>query len=88
MLPSAHPVLRVLRRSLFLAPLLLLAAHPSSPDPLSGLVWRNLGPFRGGRVSAVTGAIGRPGTFYAGYPAADAICDFTVRIEPDKPWRR
>jgi photosystem II stability/assembly factor-like uncharacterized protein len=31
-------------------------------------VWRNLGPFRGGRVSAVTGAIGEPGVFYAGYP--------------------
>jgi HprK-related kinase A len=25
---------------------------------------------------------------YAGYPAADAICDFTVRLEPDKTWRR
>jgi HprK-related kinase A len=26
---------------------------------------------------------------YAGYPApADGICDFTVRLEPEKPWRR
>ena len=25
---------------------------------------------------------------YAGYPAADAVCDFTVRLEPEKPWRR
>jgi HprK-related kinase A len=26
---------------------------------------------------------------YAPYPApADGICDFTVRLEPDKPWRR
>jgi HprK-related kinase A len=25
---------------------------------------------------------------YAGYPASDAICDFTVRLEPDRPWRR
>jgi len=26
---------------------------------------------------------------YAGYPTpADGICDFTVRLEPDKPWRR
>jgi HprK-related kinase A len=25
---------------------------------------------------------------YAGYPAADAPCDFTVRLEPEKPWRR
>jgi len=25
---------------------------------------------------------------YDGYPAADPICDFTVRLEPEKPWRR
>jgi HprK-related kinase A len=25
---------------------------------------------------------------YAGYPAADAPSDFTVRLEPEKPWRR
>ena len=41
---------------------------PVSPDLYAGLVWRNLGPFRGGRVSAVSGAIGEPGVFYAGYP--------------------
>ena len=48
----------------------LAAATPSSTDPLQGLVWRNLGPFRGGRVSAVTGAIGHAGVYYAGYPSA------------------
>jgi photosystem II stability/assembly factor-like uncharacterized protein len=36
---------------------------------LSSLVWRNVGPFRGGRISAVSGAIGQPGVFYAGTPA-------------------
>src|SRR3989475_12749617 len=35
---------------------------------LSALVWRNVGPFRGGRISAVSGAIGQPGVFYAGTP--------------------
>ena len=25
---------------------------------------------------------------YAGYPEPEAICDFTVRLEPEKPWRR
>ncbi len=25
---------------------------------------------------------------YAGYPEAEAPCDFTVRLEPEKPWRR
>src|SRR5438094_7718205 len=42
---------------------------PVAPNLLSGLVWRNVGPFRGGRISAVTGAIGQPGVFYAGLPA-------------------
>jgi photosystem II stability/assembly factor-like uncharacterized protein len=38
-------------------------------DLFAGLRWRNIGPFHGGRVSAVTGAIGQPGTFYLGAPA-------------------
>jgi HprK-related kinase A len=25
---------------------------------------------------------------YAGYPEPDRICDFTVRLEPERPWRR
>src|SRR6476646_3167639 len=37
-------------------------------DLFSGLRWRNIGPFHGGRISAVTGAIGQPGTFYLGAP--------------------
>ena len=43
--------------------------HPIKPELLSGLVWRNVGPFRGGRISAVSGVIGEPGTFYIGLPA-------------------
>src|SRR2546422_9796040 len=42
---------------------------PVAPNLLAGLVWRNLGPFRGGRISAVSGAIGQPGVFYVGLPA-------------------
>jgi len=41
---------------------------PVPPGLLSGLVWRNLGPFRAGRVAAVSGAIGQPGVFYIGLP--------------------
>src|SRR4029077_7147282 len=43
---------------------------PVPPSLLSGFSWRNLGPFRAGRVSAVSGAIGasQPGVFYAGFP--------------------
>ena len=50
------------------------AAPPTAPtvDPAlyAGLAWRNLGPFRAGRIAAVSGAIGQPGVFYAGLPAA------------------
>src|SRR3954469_15259792 len=45
------------------------AATPIRPELLSGLVWRNVGPFRAGRISAVSGVIGEPGTFYIGMPA-------------------
>jgi photosystem II stability/assembly factor-like uncharacterized protein len=45
-------------------------AAPIDPRLYSALSWRNLGPFRAGRVAAVTGAIGQPGTFYIGLPAA------------------
>ena len=44
-------------------------AAPIKPEMLSGLVWRNVGPFRAGRVSAVSGVIGEPGTYYFGTPA-------------------
>ncbi len=43
---------------------------PIDPRLYAGITWRNLGPFRGGRIAAVTGVIGQPGVFYAGLPAA------------------
>ena len=36
------------------------------PSLYSGLRWRMLGPFRGGRVAAATGVVGRPNEFYFG----------------------
>jgi len=52
-----------------LAAVCLAAAAQTVPANFtSGLVWRNIGPFRGGRVSAVTGAIGQPGVYYMGLP--------------------
>lgn len=56
------------------AALLTIAAKPPThppvkPDMLGGLVWRNIGPLRAGRVAAVTGAIGEPGVFYFGSPS-------------------
>jgi photosystem II stability/assembly factor-like uncharacterized protein len=52
------------------APMPAVHAQAAPPDPrvYASLQWRNVGPFRGGRVGAVSGAIGQPGTFYAGYP--------------------
>ncbi len=44
-------------------------AYGSPPVPqamLGGLRWRLLGPFRGGRVDAVSGVPGRPNEFYFG----------------------
>src|SRR5438132_2648442 len=42
---------------------------PSSsggPDPLKVLQWRSIGPFRGGRVTAVAGVASQPSVFYFG----------------------
>ena len=43
-------------------------APQTSPDLFADLRWRNIGPFHGGRIAAVTGAIGQPGVFYIGAP--------------------
>src|SRR5260221_6505060 len=45
------------------------AADQVSPDLFGGLQWRNVGPFHGGRVASVTGAVGEPGVCYAGLAA-------------------
>lgn len=36
------------------------------PELLKGFEWRNIGPYRGGRVTAVTGVSGDPLTYYFG----------------------
>jgi len=46
-----------------------LATAQVNPAEYAGLVWRNIGPFRAGRVSAVSAPIGQPGVFYDGLPA-------------------
>ncbi len=56
---SAVPILVCLA----LAP---LAAQSVSPDLFSGLHWRLIGPFRGGRAVAAAGVPGDPNTFYFG----------------------
>ena len=54
--------------------LMCAAAAPASPQATAkydtslyrGLVWRQVGPFRGGRVTAVAGVVGQPLVFYMG----------------------
>src|SRR5579872_5295424 len=42
-------------------------AKKEDEDPLfKGLTWRLVGPYRGGRVLAVTGVVGEPDTYYFG----------------------
>src|SRR6266498_1725361 len=68
--------LRLPGRSLLLVALATFIVPPPFPRPprppapvlLAGLAWRNLGPFRAGRIAAVSGVIGQVGTFYIGLP--------------------
>ena len=49
---------------LMLAP--VVTAQQFDANLYSGLRWRMIGPFRGGRVNATSGVIGQPDTFYFG----------------------
>src|SRR5262245_54403419 len=42
------------------------AQQASQSNPLSGLRWRNIGPFRGGRSVAVAGVASQPMVYYFG----------------------
>ena len=43
-----------------------MSAERADPQLFSGLKWRQIGPFRGGRVVAVSGVPGDPSTWYFG----------------------
>jgi len=62
--------LKIIGALVFLAPFSSVRSQNVDPRLYSALTWRNLGPFRAGRVAAVTGVVGQPGTFYIGLPAA------------------
>ena len=59
------PVLLLIALAFLLTPLNI---HSQQLDRnlYSGLRWRMIGPFRGGRVNAVSGVTGQPDTFYFG----------------------
>ncbi|MGD0508260.1 MAG: hypothetical protein ABSA27_10710, partial [Terriglobales bacterium] len=42
------------------------AAQPYNEAQFKGMKWRDIGPYRGGRVLAVTGIPGSPFTYYFG----------------------
>src|SRR3954470_6839012 len=63
--------LRVLSIALGIALLAVVVNTQVPTDLFAGLRWRNIGPFHGGRISAVSGAVGdgqQQGTFYVGAP--------------------
>src|SRR6185369_13080666 len=45
---------------------IVASAKQYDPNLYSGLRWRMVGPFRAGRVNAVSGVVGQPDTFYFG----------------------
>ena len=55
-----------MRKSAFALCLCSFAAGRAAPELFNALRWRNIGPFRGGRVDAVAGVAGDPTTFYFG----------------------
>jgi len=62
---------RITLNAIVIASALLLfsivaAAQQYDPNLYSGLRWRMIGPFRAGRVNAVSGVVGQPDTFYFG----------------------
>ena len=60
--------MKSISRVIFLLLLLSLSVNAQQLDPnlYSNLRWRMLGPFRAGRVNAVSGVIGQPDIFYFG----------------------
>src|SRR5438445_12937224 len=52
--------------AVFVVLVVLTSAQSVPREVFGGLQWRLIGPFRGGRVVAVSGIPGRPTTFYFG----------------------
>ena len=59
-----HSVFIIAIVGLFMLAPIVEAQH--DPSLYSGLRWRMIGPFRAGRVNAVSGVVGQPDTFYFG----------------------
>src|SRR5256885_16579677 len=75
---------RVLAVLLLLLPCAALAASQVDPQLFSGMKWRQVGPFRGGRVVAVSGVPGVPANGYFGL-RADGCWEMTIHCRPCQP---
>ena len=62
------PIFRLPFVFLFLAAVLPLMAQQISPSLLDAMKWRLIGPFRGGRITSVSGVPSQPSVYYAGTP--------------------
>lgn len=61
---------RVVSYAAFLcAAVIAMMGQVPSSEMLGGLKWRNIGPYHGGRISAVSAPIDQPGVYYVGTPA-------------------
>ena len=67
------------------------SAKKEDEDPqFKGLTWRLVGPYRGGRVLAVTGAVGEPNTYYFGsvgggfWKTTDGVISWTPMSDKEK----
>src|SRR5579871_3511854 len=58
--------LRVLMPAILAAVPFLLLAQQVDPDLYAGMRWRLIGPFRGGKVTMVSGVPGNPAVYYMG----------------------
>ena len=67
-LTSACAVLTLILVSGLSLPSRAAAPQPLASDLFAGLKWRNIGPFHGGRIAGITGAMGQPGVYYAATP--------------------
>src|ERR1700677_3674643 len=66
---SVLPASSIVRRAIILVVAFLsIAASAQQYDPslYSGMQWRQIGPFRAGRVTGVAGVPGQPAIYYMG----------------------
>jgi len=62
----------MLRRLILISTLAVAATAQVNPQLYSGLQWRLIGPYRGGKATAVSGVPGNPAIFYMGTAGSGA----------------